>query len=60
MQREVKVMIGNDWDNELKVIWNSPNFDKFYQSVLNLYNKETIFPPKEDIFNAFFLNFFIY
>ena len=52
MQREVKVMIGNDWDNELKVIWNSPNFNKFYQSVLNLYNKETIFPSKEDIFNA--------
>ena len=45
-------MIGNDWDNELKVIWNSPNFNKFYQGVLNLYNKETIFPPKEDIFNA--------
>ena len=45
-------MIGNDWDNELKVIWNSPNFNRFYQGVLNLYNKETIFPPKEDIFNA--------
>lgn len=45
-------MIGNDWDNELKIIWNSPNFNKFYQKVLNLYSKETIFPPKEDIFNA--------
>ena len=45
-------MIGNDWDNELKIIWNSPNFNGFYQKVLNLYSKETIFPPKEDIFNA--------
>ena len=45
-------MIGNDWDNELKVIWNSPNFNKFYQNVLKLYDKEPIFPPKKDIFNA--------
>ena len=45
-------MIGNDWDNELKVIWNSPNFNKFYNSVLKLYDKEEIYPPKEDIFRA--------
>lgn len=47
-----EIMIGNDWDNELKVIWNSPNFNKFYQNVLKLYDKELIFPPKKDIFNA--------
>ena len=40
-----EIMIGNDWDNELKVIWNSPNFNKFYQNVLKLYDKEPIFPP---------------
>jgi len=45
-------MIGNDWDNELKVIWESPNFNKFYNKVLDLYDKETIYPPKDDIFNA--------
>ena len=45
-------MIGNDWDQELSVIWNSPNFNKFYKKVLNLYDKETIYPPREDIFNA--------
>lgn len=45
-------MIGNDWDQELSVIWKSPNFNKFYKKVLNLYNKETIYPPREDIFNA--------
>lgn len=45
-------MIGNDWDNELKVIWNSPNFNKFYNSILDLYDKDIIYPPKELIFNA--------
>ena len=45
-------MIGNDWDKELEVIWNSPNFQKVYHHVLNLYDKETIYPSKEDIFRA--------
>ena len=45
-------MIGNDWDNVLKVIWNSPNFNKFYNYILSLYDKETIYPPKEYIFKA--------
>ena len=45
-------MIGNDWDNELSVIWDSPNFKKFYDNILNLYDKEAIYPPKDHIFNA--------
>ena len=45
-------MIGNDWDSELSVSWNSSNFNKFYNSVLELYNKKIIYPPKEYIFNA--------
>ena len=45
-------MIGNDWDKELEVIWNSPNFQKVYNHVLSLYDKETIYPSKEDIFRA--------
>lgn len=45
-------IIGNDWDEVLKVIWNSPNFQKFYKYILSLYDKETIYPPKEYIFNA--------
>jgi len=45
-------MIGNDWDKDLEVIWNSPNFMKFYNHVLNLYDKEEIYPPKDLIFNA--------
>ncbi len=46
-------MIGNDWDNELSVIWKSPNFNKFYNDILSLYDKDDIYPPKELIFNAF-------
>ena len=51
-------MIGNDWDKELKVIWESPNFNKFYNSILKLYDKEEIFPPKDYIFNALKLTSF--
>jgi len=45
-------MIGNSWDDALKIIWNSPGFNKFYQSILSLYDKKTIFPEKDNIFNA--------
>lgn len=50
--KEGIIMIGNDWDEVLKVIWQSPNFNKFYNHVLDMYNKETIYPPKDLIFNA--------
>ncbi len=45
-------MIGNDWDEVLKIVWESPGFKKFYNSILDEYNKKTIFPPKGYIFNA--------
>ena len=45
-------MIGNDWDEKLRVVESSPNFNKFYNSVLKLYDTKTIFPPKDLIFNA--------
>jgi len=45
-------MIGNDWDKELSVIWESPNFNNFYNKVLDLYKKEEIYPPQDLIFNA--------
>ena len=45
-------MIGNDWDEVLKVVWESPGFNKFYNSILKLYDTKTIFPPKDYIFNA--------
>ena len=49
---EVIKMIGNDWDEELSVIWDSPNFNKFYSKVLRMYENEEIYPPKDAIFNA--------
>ena len=45
-------MIGNDWDNELSVIWNSPGFHKFMGIINNEYDNKIIYPPKEDIFAA--------
>ncbi len=45
-------MIGNDWDEKLKVIWDSPGFKNFYQLIMNEYAKKTIYPPKNYIFRA--------
>ncbi len=45
-------MIGNDWDEKLKIIWESEGFKKFYKIIENEYNTKTIFPPKDYIFNA--------
>ena len=49
---EDDIMIGNDWDNKLELIWNSEGFKKFYKIIENEYNTKTIFPPKDYIFNA--------
>ena len=45
-------MINNDWDDKLKLIWNSEGFKRFYKIVENEYSTKTIFPPKDYIFNA--------
>ena len=45
-------MIGNDWDQVLEVIWNSNGFKKFYNMIMNEYDKKIIYPPKDYIFNA--------
>lgn len=45
-------MIGNDWDEKLNIIWESNGFKKFYNMILSEYNKKTIFPPQDCIFNA--------
>lgn len=45
-------MIGNDWDQVLEVIWNSNGFKKFYNMIMNEYDKKVIYPPKDYIFNA--------
>lgn len=51
-------MIGNDWDEKLKVIWNSEGFKKFYKIVLNEYDTKEIYPPKDHIFEALKLTSF--
>lgn len=45
-------MIGNDWDNVLSVIENSEGFKKFMDVVNHEYEINTIYPLKENIFNA--------
>lgn len=45
-------MIGNDWDEILKVIESSEGFHKFLKTIDNLYNQKIIYPKKENIFNA--------
>lgn len=45
-------MIGNDWDEKLKVIWESPGFKNFYKKIIHEYDTKEIYPPKDYIFNA--------
>ena len=45
-------MIGNDWDEKLKVIWESPGFKNFYKKIIHEYDTKEIYPPKAFIFNA--------
>lgn len=45
-------MIGNDWDQKLKIIWESQGFKKFLSIIKKEYDTKTIFPPKNYIFNA--------
>lgn len=45
-------MIGNDWDDVLKLIWQSEGFKKFLNVVNNEYKTKEIFPPKNYVFNA--------
>ena len=45
-------MIGNDWDEKLKIIWDSPGFHKFMSIVDQEYAKKTVYPPHDHIFEA--------
>ena len=45
-------MIGNDWDELLKVIWESEDFKIFYKKIMHEYEIKVIYPPKDYIFNA--------
>lgn len=45
-------MIGNDWDEVLKVIEESAGFKKFLTIINEKYENEIVFPPKDYVFNA--------
>lgn len=46
-------MIGNSWDIYLKEEFNKPYFKELIDFVNNEYKEKTIFPPKNEVFNAF-------
>ena len=45
-------MIGNSWDDKLKIIWESEGFKKFLKVIQKEYVNKTIFPPKNYVFEA--------
>jgi uracil-DNA glycosylase len=46
-------MIGNDWDNVLEEEFEKEYFKEIMDFVEEEYKTKTIYPPKEEIFNAF-------
>ena len=46
-------MIGNDWDNYLKEEFQKDYFKSLLNFVNEEYKEKTIYPPKNEIFNAF-------
>ena len=46
-------MIGNDWDEALKAEFKKEYFIKIMDFVDKEYSTKTIYPPHEEIFNAF-------
>lgn len=45
-------LIGNDWDEKLNIIWKSEGFKKFMMLINHEYQTKTIFPEKNNVFNA--------
>ena len=45
-------MIGNDWDKILNIIEKSDGFRKFLNIINEKYNNQTVYPAKNNIFNA--------
>ncbi len=52
---EDMAMITNDWLEELEPEFQKSYYKDLYQFVLNEYNTSQVFPPADDIFNAFHL-----
>ena len=47
--------ISNDWQEALKQEFRKPYYRKLYDTVRHEYSTRRIFPPSDDIFNAFHL-----
>lgn len=45
-------MIGNDWDEKLSTVFESKGFRRFLDIIDNEYKTKTIYPLKENVFNA--------
>ena len=45
-------MIGNDWDEVLKNVFEGEGFKKFMKIINHKYLTETVFPPRNYLFNA--------
>ena len=46
-------MIQNDWLEALKPEFSKPYYRQLFQFVQGEYSKSVIYPPADDIFNAF-------
>lgn len=46
-------MISNDWLDEISDEFKKPYYKTLYTFVKEEYGKTTIYPPADDIFNAF-------
>lgn len=45
-------MIGNDWDDVLKIIEGSEGFKRFLKLINEKYQTSIVYPPKDYVFNA--------
>lgn len=45
-------MIGNSWDKVLKEMFDSKEYQTFFQKIENEYQNKIIYPKKENIYNA--------
>ena len=45
-------MIGNSWDKVLKEMFDSKEYQMFFQKIEKEYHNKTIYPKKENIYNA--------
>ena len=53
--KELMAAISNDWAEALKEEYRKPYYRELYNTINKEYREREIFPPAEDIFNAFHL-----